>query len=93
MQPLGLGFPAEQLHGRYRRRGEARSRSDNRGRRPGAYPRPGVNAAVGCTMTIADGGYPGTGLWNPAIPHEAREPNSGSLSDVSKEVNPLELDG
>ncbi|MEV7960086.1 transposase [Streptomyces sp. NPDC088141] len=45
-----------------------------------AWSESGAKAAVGRTMTIADGGYPGTGL---LIPH--RRPADGELCDWKKE--------
>ncbi|MFI1285198.1 transposase [Streptomyces sp. NPDC020858] len=47
-----------------------------------AWAESGAKAAVGRTTTIADGGYPGTGL---AIPH--RRPQGGKLSDWQAEHN------
>ncbi|WP_126640501.1 transposase [Embleya hyalina] len=47
-----------------------------------AWAESGAKAAVGRTTTIADGGYPGTGL---LIPH--RRPAGGELCDWKKEHN------
>ncbi|MFE1318391.1 transposase [Kitasatospora phosalacinea] len=47
-----------------------------------AWEEPGAKAAVGRTTTIADGGYPGTGL---IIPH--RRPKGGTLTEWRAEHN------
>ncbi|MFJ8062953.1 transposase [Streptomyces sp. NPDC096142] len=47
-----------------------------------AWSESGAKAAVGRTTTIADGGYPGTGL---IIPH--RRPTGGDLCDWKREHN------
>ncbi|MFJ2193894.1 transposase [Kitasatospora sp. NPDC087861] len=47
-----------------------------------AWEESGAKAAVGRTTTIADGGYPGTGL---VIPH--RRPRGGELTDWQAEHN------
>ncbi|WP_339152007.1 transposase [Streptomyces sp. F41] len=48
-----------------------------------AWEESGAKAAVGNTVTIADGGYPGTGL---VIPHR-RQPGQAELPDWKEEHN------